>query len=71
MEPICETIMFKAETNPSFKFLRDRLNLNNTKDFASAETEPVTAKTINNFSVPMGFDTKEIFKKDKQGRILA
>lgn len=68
---ICETIMFKAETNPSFKFLRDRLNLNNTKDFASAETEPVTAKTINNFSVPMGFDTKEIFKKDKQGRILA
>lgn len=68
---ICETIMFKAETNPSFKFLRDRLNLNNTKDFASAETEPVTAKTINNFSVPMKFDTKEIFKKDKQGRILA
>ena len=68
---IRETIMFKAETNPSFKFLRDRLNLNNTKDFASAETEPVTAKTINNFSVPMGFDTKEIFKKDKQGRILA
>ena len=68
---ICETIMFKAETNPSFKFLRDRLNLNNTKDFASVETEPVTAKTISNFSVPTGFDTKEIFKKDKQGRILA
>lgn len=68
---ICETIMFKAETNPSFKFLRDRLNLNNTKDFASAETESVTAKTINNFSVPMGINIKEILKKDKNGSILA
>lgn len=65
------TILFKAETNPSFKFLRDRLHLGGEKDLASAETEPVTAKTINNFSIPKDFDTKELFKKDKNGIILA
>ena len=65
------TILFKAETNPSFKFLRDRLHLGGENDLASAETEPVTAKTINNFSIPKGFDTKELFKKDKNGIILA
>lgn len=65
------TILFKAETNPSFKFLRDRLHLGGENDFASAETEPVTAKTINNFSIPKDFDTKELFKKDKNGIILA
>lgn len=65
------TILFKAETNPSFKFLRDRLNLGGENDLASAETEPVTAKTINNFSIPKDFDTKELFKKDKNGIILA
>ena len=65
------TILFKAETNPSFKFLRDRLHLGGENDLASAETEPVTAKTINNFSIPKDFDTKELFKKDKNGIILA
>lgn len=65
------TILFKAETNPSFKFLRDRLHLGGENDLANAETEPVTAKTINNFSIPKDFDTKELFKKDKNGIILA
>ena len=65
------TILFKAETNPSFKFLRDRLHLGGENDLASAETEPITAKTINNFSIPKDFDTKELFKKDKNGIILA
>lgn len=65
------TILFKAETNSSFKFLRDRLHLGGENDLASAETEPVTAKTINNFSIPKDFDTKELFKKDKNGIILA
>jgi len=65
------TILFKAETNPSFKFLRDRLHLGGENDLANAETEPVTARTINNFSIPTDFDTKELFKKDKNGVILA
>lgn len=65
------TILFKAETNPSFKFLRDRLHLGGENDLASAETEPINAKTINNFSIPKDFDTKELFKKDKNGIILA
>ncbi len=68
-DAVLEVIM--SSTTSDFVTLRADLHLNADKDFALTETEPVTAKTINNSSIPKGFDTKEIFKKDKNGIILA
>lgn len=68
-DAVLEVIM--NSTTSDFVTLRADLRLNADKDFALTETEPVTAKTINNSSIPKGFDTKELLKKDKNGIILA
>ena len=67
-DAVLEVIM--NSTTSDFVRLRADLRLNADKDFALTETEPVTAKTINNSSIPKGFDTKE-FLKDRNGIILA
>lgn len=64
-DAVLEVIM--NSTTSDFVTLRADLRLNADKDFALTETEPVTAKTINNSSIPKGFDTKEIYPKDKKG----
>ena len=64
-EAVLEVIM--NSTTSDFVTLRADLRLNADKDFALTETEPVTAKTINNSSIPKDFDTKEIYPKDKKG----
>lgn len=58
-------IISKAETNPSFKFLRDRLKLN--------EEYPQTAKTVEYASIPNGFNNEKfnIYNKDKHGNLMA
>ena len=68
-DAVLEVIM--NSTTSDFVTLRADLRLNADKDFALTETEPVTAKTINNSSIPKGFDTKEFLKKDRNGIILA
>ncbi len=62
-----ECIINKAETDPSFKFLRDRLKLTGEEEY------PQTAKTVNYSSVPGGFanDKFNLFGKDKYGNLLA
>lgn len=54
-------------TTSDFVSLRNKLHLNDNKDLASVETNPVTAKTVNMATPPMGFDTKEIYPKDRKG----
>jgi len=60
-------IVDKAETDPSFKFLRDRLKL------TSEEEYPQTARTVSYSSVPGGFNNEKfnLFGKDKYGNLLA
>ena len=61
-------IITKAETNPSYKFLRDRLGLS-----ASEEEIPQTAKTVSYSSVPNNFEKDDfvLFPKDRRGNLLA
>ena len=61
-------IVTKAETNPSYKFLRDRLGLS-----ASEEEIPQTARTVNYSSVPNNFEKDDfaLFPKDRYGNLLA
>lgn len=54
-------------TTSDFVSLRNKLHLNGNKDLAVAETQPATAKTVHSFTDPIGFDTKEIYPKDKKG----
>lgn len=72
------TIINRAETDPSFKFLRDRLNLSSEKEQPQMEKEyPPTARTLKFASIPnglsKGFDSDEfaLFKKDRYGNLLA
>lgn len=72
------TIIEKAETDPSFKFLRDRLGLSSEKEQPQVEEEyPPTARTLKFASVPNGlsngFNSDEfaLFPKDRYGNLLA
>ena len=60
------SIIDMAETNPSFKLLRDRLKLN-------PEKYPQTAKTVEYASIPNGFNNGkfDIYNKDKRGNLMA
>lgn len=61
-------IITKAETNPSYKFLRDRLGLS-----ANEEESLQIARTSNYSSVPNNFekDNFVLFPKDRHGNLLA
>lgn len=61
-------IITKAETNPSYKFLRDRLGLS-----ANEEDSLQIARTSNYSSVPNNFekDNFVLFPKDRHGNLLA
>ncbi len=60
-------IISKAETNPSFKFLRDRLGLSQDENY------PQTARTVEYTSIPDGFKNEkfDIYNKDKRGNLMA